>query len=384
MKNAWMKWAAAAGAAVMIAGAFAGCGGEEKQKTGQEGPQAKVGFITACTGPGAAYGISQKEAVDMAVEEINSNPNTKIKLDMITYDTKLVKTEAINAVKKAVEQDKVLAIIGPMTTGEFFAAGPIAQQAGVTVFGISLTADGVTEVGDYIFRNAVPGKLAIPITVKKAHDKLGFKTVAVMYSHNNDMLVSENRIYQKLFPEMGVDIVATESFADKDTDFSAQLTKIQAANPDVIAIAGFYQEGSLIVKKAREMGLNQPIIGNNGFNSPEYIKQAGEAADGTLVATPWNPERQTEKAQAFRKAFIAKYNHEPDQFSAQAYDAMYTLHQAIEQSGTTTDRKKFRDTLAGIKGFEGATGKFEFDENRDPKMELDILQVKNGQWVPLE
>lgn len=137
MKNAWMKWAAAAGAAVMIAGAFAGCGGEEKQKTGQEGPQAKVGFITACTGPGAAYGISQKEAVDMAVEEINSNPNTKIKLDMITYDTKLVKTEAINAVKKAVEQDKVLAIIGPMTTGEFFAAGPIAQQAGVTVFGIS-------------------------------------------------------------------------------------------------------------------------------------------------------------------------------------------------------------------------------------------------------
>lgn len=382
MKNAWMKWAAAAGAAVMIAGAFAGCGGEEKQKTGQEGPQAKVGFITACTGPGAAYGISQKEAVDMAVEEINSNPNTKIKLDMITYDTKLVKTEAINAVKKAVEQDKVLAIIGPMTTGEFFAAGPIAQQAGVTVFGISLTADGVTEVGDYIFRNAVPGKLAIPITVKKAHDKLGFKTVAVMYSHNNDMLVSENRIYQKLFPEMGVDIVATESFADKDTDFSAQLTKIQAVNPDVIAIAGFYQEGSLIVKKAREMGLNQPIIGNNGFNSPEYIKQAGPAADGTLVATPWNPDRKSEKAQAFRKAFKEKYGHEPDQFAAQAYDGVYMMHRAIEEAGTTTDRKKLRDTLAGVKGFEGVTGKFEFDQDRNPKMDMDVLEVKNGQWVP--
>ena len=379
-----MKWAAAAGAAMVIAGAFAGCGGEKKDAAKAEGAHAKVGFITACTGPGAAYGTSQKEAVDMAVEEINGNPATKVKLDVITYDTKLVKTEAINAVKKAVEQDKVLAIIGPMTTGEFFAAGPIAQQAGVVTFGISLTADGVTEVGDYIFRNAVPGKLAIPITVKKAHDKLGFKKVAILYSHNNDMLVSENRIYQKLFPEMGVDIVATESFADKDTDFSAQLTKIQAAAPDVIAIAGFYQEGALIVKKAREMGMDQPIIGNNGFNSPEYIKQAGAAADGTLVATPWNPERQTEKAQAFRKAFKEKYGHEPDQFSAQAYDAMYTLHQAVEQSGTTTDWKKFRDTLAKIKGFEGATGQFEFDENRDPKMELDVLQVKDGQWVPLE
>lgn len=381
MNKTWMKRAACAAAMMMVAGAFAGCGGNKKTTAGN-GESAKVGFITAYTGPGAAYGISQKEAMDMAVEEINANPKTKIKIDLVTYDTGLKKNEAINAVKRAVDQDKVLAIVGPMTTGEFFAAGPIAQQAKTTVFGISLTADGVTEVGDYIFRNAVPGKLAIPITVKKAHDKLGFKKVAILYSHNNDMLVSENKIYQKIFPEMGVDIVATETFADKDTDYSAQLTKIQAANPDVIVIAGFYQEGSLIVKKAREMGMTQPVIGNNGFNSPEYIKQAGAAADRTLVATPWNPERKSEKAQSFRKAFKEKYNHEPDQFAAQAYDGIYMIHEAIEQSGTTTDRKKFRDTLAGVKGFEGVTGKFEFDQDRNPKMDMDVLEVKDGKWVP--
>lgn len=381
MNKTWMKRAACAAAMMMVAGAFVGCGGNKKTTAGN-GESAKVGFITAYTGPGAAYGISQKEAMDMAVEEINANPKTKIKIDLVTYDTGLKKNEAINAVKRAVDQDKVLAIVGPMTTGEFFAAGPIAQQAKTTVFGISLTADGVTEVGDYIFRNAVPGKLAIPITVKKAHDKLGFKKVAILYSHNNDMLVSENKIYQKIFPEMGVDIVATETFADKDTDYSAQLTKIQAANPDVIVIAGFYQEGSLIVKKAREMGMTQPVIGNNGFNSPEYIKQAGAAADGTLVATPWNPERKSEKAQSFRKAFKEKYNHEPDQFAAQAYDGIYMIHEAIEQSGTTTDRKKFRDTLADVKGFEGVTGKFEFDQDRNPKMDMDVLEVKDGKWVP--
>lgn len=116
------------------------------------------------------------------------------------------------------------------------------------------------------------------------------------------------------------------------------------------------------MKKAREMGMNQYILAGNGFNSPEYIKQAGEAADRTVVATPWNPERKTDKAQNFRKAYVAKYGHEPDQFAAQAYDAMYVLHQAVEQSGTTTDRKKFRDTLAKISDFEGATGKFAFDE----------------------
>ena len=384
MEKKWMKRAAAAMAVMAVAGIFAGCGGEKKaaSSAAPEGKSAKVGFITAYTGPGAAYGIAQKEAVDMAVEEINNDPKTKIKLDMITYDTKLVKSEAINAVKKAIDQDKVLAIIGPMTTGEFFAAGPIAQQSKVVTFGVSLTANGVTEVGDYIFRNSVPGKLAIPITVKKAHDKLGFKTVAIMYSHNNDMLVSENKIYQELFPKMGVDIVATETFADKDTDFSAQLTKIQAANPDVIVIAGFYQEGSLIIKKAREMGMNQPVIGNNGFNSPEYIKQAGAAADGTLVATPWNPERKSDKAQAFRAKFKEKYGHEPDQFSAQAYDGVYMMHKAIEEADTTTDRKKLRDTMAGVKGFEGVTGKFEFDQDRNPKMDMDVLEVKDGKWVP--
>ena len=269
-----------------------------------------------------------------------------------------------------------------MTSGEMFAAGPIAQQSKVVAFGTGTTATGITDLGDYIFRNAIPGKLAIPVTLKKAHDKLGFKKVAVLYSNNNDQMVRENDIYQEELKKMGVEVVATETFADKDTDFSAQLTKIQAANPDVIAVAGLYQEGALIAKKAREMGMNQPIIGNNGFNSPAYIQQAGDAANGTLVATPWNPERKTDKAQNFRKAFVDKYGHEPDQFAAQAYDAMYVIHQAVEQSGTTTDRKKFRDTLANIKNFEGATGKFEFDQNRDPKMDLDVLEVKDGKWVP--
>lgn len=384
MQKKWLKGMAAAAAAAVLAGAFAGCGGGQKSSGGDaKGQQTvKFGFVTAYTGPGAAYGQAMKDGVDLAVEEINNNPNTKMKIDLKTYDTKLVKAEAINAVKKCIEQDKVLAIEGPMTSGEMFAAGPIAQQSKVVAFGTGTTAPGITDIGDYIFRNAIPGKMAIPITVKKAQEKLGFKKVAILYSNNNDQMVGENKIYQELLKELGLEIVATETFADKDTDFSAQLTKIQAANPDVIAVAGLYQEGALIVKKAREMGMTQPILANNGFNSPAYIQQAGEAANGTLVATPWNAESKSEKAQAFRKAFVAKYGHEPDQFAAQAYDAMYLMHQAAEKSGTTTDRKKFRDTLAKIKDFEGATGKFQFDDHRDPKMDLAIMEAKDGKWVP--
>lgn len=385
MQKKWLKGMAAVMAAAALAGAFAGCGGDKKAASGSAdaGKTVKLGFITAYTGPGAAYGVAMKEGTELAVEEINKDPNTKVKIDLKVYDTKLVKNEAINAMKKCIEQDKVLAIEGPMTTGEAMAADPIAQQSKVAVFGTGTTGPQVTEIGDYVFRNAIPGKMNIPQVVEKAQKKLGFKKIAIMYSNNNDQMVGEHQFYLDACKKLGLEVVADETFADKDTDFSAQLTKIQAANPDVIAVAGLYQEGALIVKKAREMGMNQYVLAGNGFNSPEYIKQAGEAADRTVVATPWNPERKTDKAQNFRKAYVAKYGHEPDQFAAQAYDAMYVLHQAVEQSGTTTDRKKFRDTLAKISDFEGATGKFAFDENRDPKMDLAVLEVKGGKWVPL-
>lgn len=379
----WKKGLAAMAAAALLAGVFAGCGNSNSDEAAGSGNTVKFGFITAYTGPGAAYGQAMKDGVDLAVDEINKDPNTKYKIDLVTYDTKLNKTEAVNAMKKAIEEDMVLAVQGPMTSGEMFAAGPIAQQSGVVAFGTSTTAPGITDLGNFIFRNAIPGKLGIPITVEKAHQKFGFKKVAILYSNNNDQMVGEHQIYTDLFKKMGLDVVADETFADKDTDFSAQLTKIQQANPDVICVAGLYQESALIAKKAREMGTNQPIIGGNGFNSPAYIKQAGAAANGSLVATPWNPESDTPKAKHFIEAFKAKYGHEPDQFAAQTYDAMYLMHDAAEKAGTTTDRKEFRDTLAGIKGFEGATGKFEFDANRDPKMDLTVLQVKDGKWVPL-
>ena len=387
MQKKWMKGLAAAGAALMLAGAFAGCGGAKKDAGASgaaSGATAKISLNTGYTGPGAAYGEAIKNGADLAVEEINKDPNTKIKIDLITYDTGLKKNEAINAMKRAIEQDKVLAVLGPMTTGEIMAASPIAQQAKVVSFISAATGPDVTNIGDYVFRNAIPGFIAIPQTLDKAQKKLGFKKVAIMYSNNNDQMVGEHKVYLEELKKRGLEVVADETFADKDTDFSAQLTKIQQANPDVIAVAGLYQEGALIAKKAREMGMNQPIIGNNGFNSPAYIEQAGAAADGTMVATPWDPNSKSEKAQNFRKAFVAKYGHEPDQFSAQSYDAVYIMHEAIEKSGSATDRKKFRDTLATIKGFEGVTGKFAFTDHREPEMDLTVLQVKNGQWVPLD
>lgn len=368
--------------AIVMTLTVAGCGGADKKKDAAGGNAAKIGLITATTGGAAAYGLAIKEGVELAVEEINAKSNTKIEL--IVADEKGVKNEAINAMNKVVHKDNVVAVCGPMLSGTMFAAGPIAQQAGVPTLGTSTTAEGITDIGNFIFRNAVPESIAIPAAVEKAHKVLGFKKVAIMYSNNNDMQVSVFNTYKDVFAKLGVEVVAIETFADKDTDFSAQLTKIQQLNPDILAVAALYQEGSLIMKKARDMGMNMPVIGNNGFNSPEYMKLAGKAADGSIVGSPWFPEKQDEKVQNFRKAFKAKYNHEPDQFAAQAYDGMYLLHAAIEKAGTVTDRKKVRDALAGIKDFVGVTGKFAFDEKRNPKMDINVLVVKDGKFVELK
>ncbi len=368
--------------AIVMMFTAAGCGGGEKKKDAAGANTAKIGLITATTGGAAAYGLAIKEGVELAVEEINAKSKTKIEL--IVTDEKGVKNEAINAMNKVVHKDNVVAVCGPMLSGTMFAAGPIAQQAGVPTLGTSTTAEGITDIGNFIFRNAVPESIAIPAAVEKAHKVLGFKKVAIMYSNNNDMQVSVFNTYKDVFAKLGVEVVAIETFADKDTDFSAQLTKIQQLNPDVLAVAALYQEGSLIMKKARDMGMNMPVIGNNGFNSPEYMKLAGKAADGSIVGSPWFPEKQDEKVQNFRKAFKAKYNHEPDQFAAQAYDGMYLLHAAIEKAATVTDRKKVREALAGIKDFVGVTGKFAFDEKRNPKMDINVLMVKDGKFVELK
>lgn len=359
----------------------AGCGGN-KDAGSANSNEAKIALLTTTTGGAAAYGESIKAGAELAVSEINADANA-VKINLLVEDTKGDKNEAINAMNKVIAKDKVVAVIGPMLSGEMMAAGPVANKSKVVALGTSTTAEGITDIGDYIFRNAVPESLAVDTAIKEAHKTLGFKTAAIMYSNNNDQMVSVNNTARKALESEGVQIVDTETFADKDTDFSAQLTKIQQAKPDVIVVASLYQEGALIMKKMREMGMNQPVVGSNGFNSPQFIKIAGDAANGVIVGTPWFPNKEDQKVKDFRKAYVAKYGKEPDQFAAQAYDAVYLYETALKKAGSTTDREKFREALKNIADFVGVTGQFKFNEKRDPSMEVQVLQIKNGQFDAL-
>lgn len=364
-------------AAIMMAG-ISGCGGKTGGAVSSGAKNAaKIGFTAALTGGAAAYGKSEEEGVRLAVEEINKKGDFPI--DLLVEDTKAVPADSMNATKKLI-QEKVSMIIGPMTSNEAKAAGPIIQNAKVPSLEISVTAENITDIGDCIFRNSVPESKNIPQTVKKTHKLLGYKTAAILYAHDNEQHVTAQKYFQKTMEEEGVQVIDVETFGSKDSEYSAQLTNIQHKAPDVIVVCSYYQEGSRILKKMREMGMDQPVLGDNGFVSPELGKMAGAAADNVYVSSMWSADRKDEKVQKFVENYKKAYGRAPDQFAASAYDGVYMAMDAMQRAGTTTDHKKIRDALAQMKDFKGVCGTFSFDEKRDPVVDLILMKMQDGKF----
>ena len=364
-------------AAIMMAG-LSGCGGKTGGAVSSGAKNAaKIGFTAALTGGAAAYGKSEEEGVRLAVEEINKKGDFPI--DLLVEDTKAVPADSMNATKKLI-QEKVSLIIGPMTSNEAKAAGPIIQNAKVPSLEISVTAENITDIGDCIFRNSVPESKNIPQTVKKTHKLLGYKTAVILYAHDNEQHVTAQKYFQKTMEEEGVQVIDVETFGSKDSEYSAQLTNIQHKAPDVIVVCSYYQEGSRILKKMREMGMDQPVLGDNGFVSPELGKMAGAAADNVYVSSMWSADRKDEKVQKFVESYTKAYGRAPDQFAASAYDGVYMAMDAMQRAGTTTDHKKIRDALAQMKDFKGVCGTFSFDEKRDPVVDLILMKMQDGKF----
>lgn len=364
-------------AAIMMAG-LSGCGGKTGGAVSSGAKNAaKIGFTAALTGGAAAYGKSEEEGVRLAVDEINKKGDFPI--DLLVEDTKAVPADSMNATKKLI-QEKVSLIIGPMTSNEAKAAGPIIQNAKVPSLEISVTAENITDIGDCIFRNSVPESKNIPQTVKKTHKLLGYKTAAILYAHDNEQHVTAQKYFQKTMEEEGVQVIDVETFGSKDSEYSAQLTNIQHKAPDVIVVCSYYQEGSRILKKMREMGMDQPVLGDNGFVSPELGKMAGAAADNVYVSSMWSADRKDEKVQKFVENYTKAYGRAPDQFAASAYDGVYMAMDAMQRAGTTTDHKKIRDALAQMKDFKGVCGTFSFDEKRDPVVDLILMKMQDGKF----
>ena len=324
----------------------------------------KIGVAEALTGPAAKYGIPIKNGFVLAAEEINARGGVAgNKLQLVIEDEQGKKEEAINVFKKLIFKDKVLAIFGPTLSNSAFAADPVADQAKVVVFGTSNTASGITDIGPWVFRNSIMDADVLPVTLSTAIQHFKIKKVAVLYGNDDAFTKSGYDVVKSVLQSRNMPITDTETFAKGDVDFRAQLTNIKAGNPDAIICMALAEEAANIILQARGLGITQPFIGGNGFNSPKIFEIAKSAADNTVVGSPWAAESSSPKNKAFVAAYQKKYGAPPDQFAAQAYDALYILVEALSKmrlSGNLrADRSALRDQLPAIR-YEGVTGPFSF------------------------
>src|SRR5438270_13434332 len=291
----------------------------------------KVGVAISLSGAAQPYGDTQQKGLLLAQSQINKagGVNGK-KIGLVIEDTKSVKDQATIVFQDLINQ-KVVAILGPTLSNEAAAADVIAQQASVPVMGMSNAGNGIVEIGDYVFRDSIAEAVQVPATVRYAKDVLGIKTVAILYAQDDKFSSDAYDVYKAELGKAGINILDTEPFNNADTDFSAQLTKIQGLNPqpDAIVVSALLKPASAVLNKARDLGLKQPILGGNGFNSPLLLALSKQAAENTYFAGAWSCGSTTPMNAAFVKAYIDMWGAAPDQFAAQSYSALVILADAL-------------------------------------------------------
>jgi branched-chain amino acid transport system substrate-binding protein len=328
------------------------------------GADVKIGVAEALTGGAAQYGVAVRNGLQLAADEINAGGGVNgNKLQLIIEDEQGKKEEAINVLKKLVFQDKVLMVFGPTLSNSMFAGGPVANGAKVVAFGTSNTANGITDIGPYIFRNSVMESDVLPLTISTAARHYGIKKVAVIYGNDDAFTKSGYDVFKKALEDQKIPVTTTETYAKGDVDFKAQLTKIKGGNPDAIVCSCLAEEAANIMLQARGLGIKAPFIGGNGFNSPKLFEISKLAGEGTFVGSPWANTNPAPANQKFVAAYKQKYSSDPNQFSAQAYDAMHIAAAALKtvklSGNLEADRQALRDALPKV-AINGATGPFKF------------------------
>lgn len=343
------------------------------------GNEILIGHYAAMTGGTAVFGNSADEGIRMAAEEINARGGVLGRpIRVITEDTQSRQEEAVTAVQKLINQNRVVALLGEIASSRSLAAAPVAQRARIPMLSPASTNPRVTQVGDFIFRacfiDPFQGTAMADFAMKSEKGPKA-RRFAVLYDVKNDYSLGLREFFTARVRELGGTIVADESYGEGDVDFRAQLNKIRAANPDAIWVPGYYQEVGLIARQARELGLNVPLLGGDGWDADSLGQIAGEAIDGHFFSNHYSSDDQSEAVQGFIRRYRERYNGKlPDAMAILGYDSMLLLADAIERAGSTQGRA-IRDALAATKDFPGAAGKITIDKDRNAQKPLVVLRV---------
>ncbi|CAM4156585.1 ABC transporter substrate-binding protein [Treponema peruense] len=343
--------------------------------SGKKNDTIKIGGIAPLSGGVAVYGVECKNGIDLAVEEINAAGGINgQKIEFICEDDEGDSAKSVNAYKKLVTKDRVKVIIGSLTSGCTMAITNLAQAQKVVQIAPAATAVAITDAGNYVFRACYTDPFQGKIGGKFAYENLGTKKAAILYDIGNDYSVGLTDNFTAEYTSMGGSIVSKESYSTGDKDFNAQLTKIKAANPEVIYLPDYYGTVALIAKQLRAQGINVPIVGADGWDG--LTDNAGDEVLNGYYSNHYSEDSSSAAVQTFVKAFKAKYNKAPNSFAVLGYDCVYMLRDAIKASGSTDDSAKIRDALEATNG-DYVTGHIVFDANRNPiKSAVMIKLVK--------
>lgn len=337
-----------------------------------------VGHYASMTGPEATFGQSTDKAIRLAIDEINEKGGVNgRKAKVITYDDKGETREAGSAVTRLVTNDRVVAVLGEVASGLSLVGGPICQENGVPMISPSSTNPKVTEIGDMIFRVCFIDPFQGWVCAKFATENLKAKKAAILYDQVAPYAVGLQDAFDKAFTKLGGQIVAKETYQKGDPDFSAQLTKIRAAQPDVVFIPGYYTDVGNIAIQARKLGVTVPLLGGDGWDSEELGKIAGKSIDGCYYSNHYAPEDPNPRVQDFIRKYKEKHGSVPDGLAALGYDAARILCDAIRRAGST-EGSKIAAELSKIKDFDGVTGKISIDKNRNAVKPAVMLEMKDG------
>jgi branched-chain amino acid transport system substrate-binding protein len=340
----------------------------------------KIGQFASLTGKEASLGQSSNKGTLMAIDDLNAAGGVLGRpLLLVTEDTQSKPGETATVVKKLISRDKVVALLGEVASSRSLEAAPIAQAAKIPMISPASTNPKVTETGAYIFRTCFIDPFQGPVMARFAREHLKAKRVALVVSTSSAYSIGLAKFFRESFVANGGTIVLEQKYSEGDKDFKAQLTAIKAAGVDAVFNPGYYNEGALIVRQARDLGLTLPIFGADSWEAEALIQLGGKAMEGAYLCSHYSPEDPSPRVQNFVAAYKKRFGSTPDSNASLGYDSVLVLVDAIRRAGTT-ERDALREAIATTRDFMAVTGKITIDSERNASKNAVIVQVRNGKF----
>ena len=339
----------------------------------------KVGAYASLTGSEATWGQSYERGSRLAIDEINAAGGVLGRpLELVIDDNRSKSGDSATIVRKLISRDKVIAVLGEVSSGRSLEAAPFCQQMRIPMISNGSNPK-VTEVGDYIFRVAYIDPFQGAVMARFAREHLHITRVGLLTDTTNAYAVGLGRFFKERFMHEGGIVALEQRYSGSERDFKAQLTALRAASVDAIFVPGYYTEVGLIAVQARELGFRGPILGGDGWASPQLAELAGAALHDTYYCDNFSLESNDPVTRRFIERYRARYQVDPDSIAPLAYDAVALLADALTRAGSAQPAK-LRQALATTSGFAGVSGSLTIDAKRNPQKPAYVVGFRDGQY----